>query len=486
MTDYTMTIGGEAVTGADSFPVIDPATEEVIAHAPRCSRDALDRALRAAQGALASWSADGEARRELMLRAADVLDEAAPEVIPLLTAEQGKPLSDAGFEAGLPGRWLRHFAGLELPEEEILQDDEIALSVLVRRPVGVVAAILPWNFPIYQAIEKIAPALRAGNTIVLKPSPHTPLATLLLGERLRELLPPGVLNVVSGPDELGEWMTAHPIPRKIVFTGSVATGKRVASAAAPDLKLVTLELGGNDPAIVLADADVEVIARKIFWCAFGNCGQICNAVKRVYAPASMYDALVEAFAELARSSQVGPGTSPGVQIGPLNNRAQYERVQELTSDALRSGAAAAAGGNALDGPGFFFAPTVLRDLSDGVRVVDEEQFGPVLPVIRYKTIDDAVLRANATHFGLSASVWSADEERAAAVADRLDAGTVGINSHMIGGERIPYGGVKWSGIGVVNGTAGMLGYTVPRVINRARGWEGLELPAALQASEAQA
>jgi acyl-CoA reductase-like NAD-dependent aldehyde dehydrogenase len=480
MPDFAMTIAGEAVAAATTFPVVNPATEDVCGHAPSCSREQLDRAMTAARDAFPAWAADREARRSAMLRAAEVLDAAADEMAPLLTAEQGKPLNDAEFEAGLPGRWLRHFAELE-PPTEVLQDDETALSVLVRRPVGVIAAITPWNFPVYQAVEKLAPALIAGNTVVLKPSPYTPLTTLLLGEHLRDVLPPGVVNVVTGPDELGAWMTSHPIPRKVAFTGSVATGKKVAAAAAPDLKLLTLELGGNDPAIVLDDADPEAIAPKIFWTAFGNCGQICNAIKRVYAPANLYDDVVAALAEHARAAKVGDGSVPGTQLGPLNNRPQRDRVAELTADAVRAGATAVAGGRAPDRPGFFFEPTVLAGVQDGVRVVDEEQFGPVLPVIRYERIDDAIERANRTHFGLAASVWSTDDDRAAAVGERLEAGTVGINSHMIGGERIPMGGVKWSGIGVVNGVDGMLGYTVPRVINRARGWQGVELPAAVEA-----
>jgi acyl-CoA reductase-like NAD-dependent aldehyde dehydrogenase len=482
MATFSMTIDGKAVHQLDTFPVLDPATEEVIAQAPKCSRGQLDEAFAAAARAFPAWSADGQRRRELLMRAAQDLDAFASEIIPVLTAEQGKPLGDSSFEAALPGRWFRHYAGLGVPEDEVLQEDEIVVSILQRRPVGVIAAITPWNFPLYQAVEKLAPALMAGNTVVLKSSPHTPLTTLMLGERLRALLPPGVVNVVCGSDEVGEWMTAHPIPRKVAFTGSVATGRRVAEAVASDLKLLTLELGGNDPAIVLEDADVAEIAPKIFWTAFGNCGQICNAVKRVYVPAGLHDEFVQALAEIARGVVVGPGTQEGVHMGPLNNRAQWSRVKDLVDDALAAGGRAVAGGHPLPGPGYFFAPTVLADVTDGMRIVDEEQFGPVLPVIRYDGVQDAVRRANDTHFGLSASVWSADPERAATVADQLEAGTVGINSHMIGGERICYGGVKWSGIGVANGREGLLQYTYPRVINRARAWQGLELPAVLEAT----
>ena len=485
MAEFTMTINGAAARSAASFPVINPATEEVVAEAPSCTREQLDLAMVTAEAAFPGWSRDEARRRDLMLQAAAAIDRAAPEIIPVLTAEQGKPLGDARFEASLPGRWLRHFAGLGLPGDEVLQEDEVAISILQRRPMGVIAGITPWNFPLYQAIEKIAPALAAGNTIVIKPSPYTPLTTLMLGELLRPVFPPGVVNVVSGGDDLGQWITTHPVPRKVVFTGSVATGKRVAAAAGADIKLVTLELGGNDPAIVLDDADVTDIAPKIFWTAFGNCGQICNAIKRVYAPANLYDDLVAALADQANAAKVGPGDVEGVHIGPLNNKAQWRRVKALTEDALVAGAVAAAGGHALPGPGYFFAPTVLRGVSDGVRVVDEEQFGPVLPVIKYSSIDDAVSRANNSHFGLSASVWSADSGRARAVADRLQAGTVGVNSHMVGGEQICYGGIKWSGTGVVNGYLGLLGYLIPRVVNTARSWQGVELPAALEATGVQ-
>jgi acyl-CoA reductase-like NAD-dependent aldehyde dehydrogenase len=474
MSEFTMTIGGEAIEGAETFPVLDPATEEVCGAAPRCSPDQLDRAMAAAEAALPAWSRDREARRDAMLAAADALERAADEIVPVLTAEQGKTLADSAFELSTLPRWLRHFAELELPTE-VLQDDETALSVLHHRSIGVVAAITPWNFPVYQIVEKLAPALATGNTVVLKPSPYTPLSTLMVGERIREILPPGVVNIVSGGDELGAAMVAHPVPRMVSFTGSIETGKKVAAAAAPDLKVLKLELGGNDPAIVLDDADPEAIAPKIFWVAFGNCGAICNGIKRVYAPDALFGDVVDALAEQARAAK----------IGPINNRPQYERVIELTADAIAAGATAVTGGGPVGGPGYFFEPTILTGVGDGVRVVDEEQFGPVLPVMAYSSLDDAIASANRTHFGLAASVWSRDEQRAAEVGERLDTGTVGINSHLIGGERIPYGGVKHSGIGAANGLEGMREYTFPRVVSTARGWGGIELPDALEATGQQ-
>jgi len=363
--------------------------------------------------------------------------------------------------------WLDYYANLELPRE-VIQDDKRALVEVVARPLGVVAAITPWNFPVSAACTKIAPALAAGNTVVLKPSPFTPLATLRLGELLRSVFPPGVLNVVSGGDALGAQMTEHPSVRKITFTGSVATGKRVAAAAAPDLKRITLELGGNDPAIVLDDADIDTIADGIFWSSFANSGQICSAIKRVYVPSAMHGALVDALADRARSAKVGVGTEKGVRLGPITTRPQFDRVCELVEDALAAGARAASGGAPQPGPGNFYPPTVLTDVDDGVRIVDEEQFGPVLPVVPYRDVDDAVARANRTHFGLDASIWSADPDRAAEIAGRLECGTAWVNTHLMQGPGQPFGGIKWSGIGVENGPWGLAGFYNLQTLYRAR------------------
>jgi acyl-CoA reductase-like NAD-dependent aldehyde dehydrogenase len=465
--DYVMTIDGQAVPAEQTFGVINPATGEVFAQAPECTREQLDTALESAHKAQLSWKTDAAARAEALLAAADAVDAAASELGPLLTAEQGKPVAQAIGEAKGVALWLRHFAKLDLPRE-VIQDDERVFAEVVRRPVGVVAAITPWNFPLSMAAWKFAPALRAGNTVVVKPSPYTPLATLRLGEVLRDVLPPGVLNIVSGGDELGGWMTSHPLVRKISFTGSVATGKKVAAAAAPDLKRITLELGGNDPAIVLDDVEVEEVAAKLFHSAFRNSGQVCIAVKRVYVPERLHDDLVDALAAKARAAKVDDGMAEGTDLGPINNKPQFERVSELVSDALRNGATAVAGGGPLDRPGYFFAPTVLTGVSDGTRIVDEEQFGPALPVIPYRDVDDALARANATTFGLGGSVWSADPDRAADVAERLETGTAWINTHAALAPHQPFGGAKWSGIGVENGSWGLLGYTEIQVVHRSK------------------
>jgi acyl-CoA reductase-like NAD-dependent aldehyde dehydrogenase len=263
-------------------------------------------------------------------------------------------------------------------------------------------------------------------------------------------------------------MTSHPVPRKVSFTGSVSTGKKVMASAAPDLKRLTLELGGNDPAIVLPDADPKNVAQRIFWGAFENCGQICSAIKRVYVHESIYNPFINELGSLAKSLKVGNGMDDGVQIGPLNNKPQLERVSELVEDAKKHGARIVTGGERLGTEGYFYSPTVVGEISDGVRLVDEEQFGPALPVVTYKDVDDAVARANATHFGLSGSVWSSNPDRAAEVAGELECGSAWVNQHLAVTPYLPFGGAKWSGIGVENGRWGLLGFTEIQVLNVAR------------------
>ncbi|HEY8045435.1 MAG TPA: aldehyde dehydrogenase family protein [Streptosporangiaceae bacterium] len=464
----SMTIGGAAVDGRGTFGVINPATGQVFAQAPDCSRDQLDQAMRAAQAAAGSWRADQDARRAALRAAAAAALAAADDLAAILTAEQGKPLKAAAFEVAEMARWLEYSAGLELPRT-VLQDDERGHAELVHRPLGVVAAITPWNYPLLLAGWKLGPALLAGNTVVLKPSPFTPLSTLALGRVLAGVLPPGVVSVVSGGDELGAWMTSHPAVAKISFTGSVPTGKAVAAAAAPDLKRFTLELGGNDAAIVLDDADPAVIERGLFWGAFINNGQICAGIKRIYVPERLHGDVVEALAHRASRIRVGPGTDAGVQLGPVQNQPQFDRVAGLVADALARGGTAAAGGHPMDREGYFFAPTILTGVAEGTPIVDEEQFGPAVPVIGYRDLDDAVARANDTRYGLSGSVWSADPDRAAAVAERLECGTAFVNDHLTLQPYMPFGGMKWSGMGVENGPWGLAEFTALQVLYRARG-----------------
>ena len=467
MSDLAMTIDGAAAPTHATFDVVDPSTGSVFASAPECTLAQLDDSLTTARAAYQEWRRDEGARRELMVEAAEAILAAIDDIAPLLTQEQGKPLAESQAEVRATAIWLKYFAGLEV-EDEVIQDDDKASIIVHRRPLGVVAAITPWNFPLSLAAWKIAPALRAGNTMVLKPSPYTPLATLALGRVLAGVLPPGVLNVISGSDPLGALLASHPVPRKISFTGSVATGKHVAAAAAPDLKRITLELGGNDPAILLDDIDAAEIAERLFWSAFRNNGQVCSAVKRVYAPEHRYDEVVDALAAVAAQARVGVGFDPSVRLGPLNNRPQLDRVSNLVRAAVSDGAEAVTGGSPLDGDGFFYGPTILRGATDGMAVVDEEQFGPVLPVVSYRTVEEAVERANGTQFGLSGSVWGQDADRATAVADELDCGTVWVNTHLALRPDQPFGGAKWSGIGVENGHWGLHSFTEVKVLHRSR------------------
>ncbi len=459
-----MSVGGRDHPASGVFDVLNPATGSVLAHAPAFAPEDLSHVFGVAESAFQTWRSDESARRAALRVAADALETAEDVLATLLTAEQGKPLREARSEIKVSATWLRYYADLEVPRE-IIRDDERGYEEVLHRPLGVVAAITPWNYPVTLAVWKIAPALRAGNTMVVKPSPYTPLTTLAIGELLRGVLPDGVFNVITGVEPLGADMVAHPIPRKVTFTGSTPVGKRVAVSAAGDLKRVTLELGGNDPAIVLPGANIERIAKRLFWGAFRNSGQTCFAIKRVYAHESIHDQLVDAVAAIARTVTVDDGMADGVELGPINNRPQLQHVDDLVQDALRSGGRAAAGGTRIDRRGYFFEPTIIDRVEDGVRVVDEEQFGPVLPIVEFRDTSDAVARANHSPFGLTASVWSEDTERAMEVAAQLDSGQVSVNSHGAGVQpHLPFGGHKWSGVGVENGIWGLHSFTDTQVV----------------------
>src|SRR6478735_522111 len=450
---------------AECFDVLDPATGEPFDEAPDHDPDTLDAVVDAAHVAWREWRSDPATRTGALLAAADDVEAAGADLAPLLTREQGKPLSESYAEVARTAARLRYFAELD-PGSQPITDGRPVRSEIRWRPLGPVAAIVPWNFPLQLASAKFAPALAAGNTVVLKPSPCPPLATRLLGSVLSSALPEDVLTIVTGGEPLGARLASHPGIRHVTFTGSIPTGRAVAKSAAASLTRATVELGGNDAAVLLEDVDVERVADRLFWAAFRNCGQVCMAVKRVYAPARIYSRVVEALAHRARTVVVGSGLDPVSELGPVNNADQLARVERYTAQALSDGARAAAGGHRLDRPGYFFAPTILADVPSTSRVVTEEQFGPVLPVLPYTSVDEAVEAANGTGFGLGGSVWGTDLDRAEAIADRLGCGTAWINHHAELSLAQPFAGVKESGVGVAGGPWGLYGNLRPFVVHR--------------------
>ncbi|MFB8118137.1 aldehyde dehydrogenase family protein [Streptomyces sp. NPDC055962] len=449
----------------ERLPVLDPATGQVCEEVADQHPDELDAVIDRAHAAWRDWRADSAARTSALLTAADAVERAGDDLASLLTREQGKPLPESYAEVARTSARLRYFAELD-PGSQQITDGRPVRSVVRWRPLGPVAAIVPWNFPLQLASAKFAPALAAGNTMVLKPSPFTPLATRLLGSVISSVLPEDVLTIVTGREPLGARLASHPGIRHVTFTGSTLTGRAVAEGAAAGLARVTLELGGNDAAILLEDVDVEGIADRLFWAAFRNCGQVCMAVKRVYAPARLHSQVVEALAHRAKTVVVGPGLDPGSELGPVNNAPQLARVERYTAQALADGGRVVAGGRRLDRPGYFFAPTVLADVPSHSPVVTEEQFGPVLPVLPYRNLDEAVEAANDTGFGLGGSVWGTDVDQAEAVADRLECGTVWINHHAELSLAQPFAGIKESGLGVAGGPWGLYGNLRPFVVHR--------------------
>ncbi|OHV42666.1 aldehyde dehydrogenase family protein [Pseudofrankia sp. BMG5.36] len=448
MSELGQLINGALVTSDRSMPVADPSTGELVAHFPAATVAMVDDAMSAASAALPAWSARPEADRRAVIKAMAEAIGANYATIEELTALE-KGAASIALEA-LAAPWFgNHIAEQELPVDVIEDSAERTVKV-VRAPVGVVAAIIPWNAPILILAEKVFSALLVGNTIVAKPSPFTPLATLYVAKIWKDLVPPGVVNILAGDDEVGKAMVSHPTTRLISFTGSVAAGRAIAAAAAPGLKNLLLELGGNDAAIVLDDVDPKKVAQRIFDSAFTGHGQVCAAIKRVYAHETVYQDLVDELAVIARERVAG--------MIPLSTKPQFDRVSALVTDALDNGGKAVTGGAAVNGSGYFYPPTILTGVGPGVRVVDEEQFGPVLPVIPFSDVEWAVKQANATEYGLCASVWTSDLARGEQLATRLEAGTAWVNQHTEIDPKIPFGGVKSSGIGRNNGQVGLDAY----------------------------
>jgi acyl-CoA reductase-like NAD-dependent aldehyde dehydrogenase len=459
-----LVIDGKQVTGAATLDVINPATGEVFAQCARADAAQVEAAIVAADRAFPAWAAKPQAERRALLRElADRLEGAMGEIARVLTSEQGKPLAAARGEVMGAVMILRYYGDLELADE-LLKEDATCRAYEQYSPLGVVSAITPWNYPLLLSVAKIAPALSAGNTVVLKPAPTTPLTVARLVALSVGLLPPGVLNLVIDAGDLGQLLTSDPRVAKISFTGSSKTGARVMESGAASLKRITLELGGNDAALVLDDADLDKTAAAVLKAAMGNAGQVCIATKRVYVPEAKYDQFCDKVAELAGKIVVGNGLEEGTEMGPLQNAAQFERVMGLIEDAAAQGKVIA-GGSRTNGKGYFIAPTIVRDLPDDARLVREEQFGPALPILSYRSVDEVIDRINDSEYGLAGSVWTSDPERGLAIARRIESGWVWVNTHGVVTFDLPFGGAKHSGMGKEFGMAGLKEYSQAKTIH---------------------
>ncbi len=467
---FPMVIHNQPIETGHWRRVYDPADGDMIGLAPVGTQSELDQAVASAREAFKTWSmTPDEERRAACIRMSEALTAHADELALLLSQEQGKPMKglNAEFELGGCAAWMGFAASLDLPVKT-LQDDDTALVEQHHVPIGVIGSITPWNWPLMIAIWHIAPAIRAGNTVVIKPSPYTTLSTLRMVEILTHELPKGVLNVVADGDGIGPSMAAHEGIDKIMFTGSTETGKAIMKAAAPTLKKLTLEMGGNDAGIVLPDADPQAIAEGLFWGAFINNGQTCAALKRLYVHDDIYDAVCDALVATAKQVKMGPGRQEDSLLGPVQNAMQLEVVERLAEQARADGANILVGGARTETSGFFYPITLIADATEDMSCVMEEQFGPLLPIIRYSDVDDAVRQANALDVDLAASVWSSDLDAARAVAQRLIAGTVYVNKHGEVAPHIPFGGSRWSSMGVEFGQEGLLACTNIKIYNIAK------------------
>ncbi len=465
VTQYKNLIDGEMITTSEMLDVLNPANEQVIGQVPACGKDELDRAVAAARAAFKTWKKTPiEERREAIMAISGAIKENADELFRLLTSEQGKPHEQARGEIYGAAAISKAQSTLEL-EDEINEDSDQRLSRTRRVPVGVVGGIVPWNFPVMMAIQKIVPAMLSGCTIVLKTSPFTPLTTLRIAELIADKVPAGVVNIITGNDDLGPMITSHPDIDKITFTGSTATGKKIMEGASADLKRITLELGGNDASIVMPDADPKKVAEQLFWSSFQNAGQVCIAAKRIYIHEDIYDELSAAIAEYASQVKVGDGSEQGTGVGPIQNKKQFDRVVELIEDAKENGYKFLVGGETdPSGSGYYVPITILDNPPEDARIVAEEQFGPVMPLMKFSSEEEVIERANNSEYGLAGAVWTSNPEKGVEIAEQLETGTVWVNEFMHLSPFAPFGGHKQSGFGAEYGMEGLKEFTYPQVI----------------------
>jgi acyl-CoA reductase-like NAD-dependent aldehyde dehydrogenase len=467
-----MLINGERVdaAGGATTEIRNPATGQVVDTVPKADTADTRKAIDAAAEAFKSWSKLAPHKRgSILMQASACARSGLNEVAELLTSEQGKPIRDSRIEAERFADNIEIYAGLvaggAMSGKHVPLPAQKAMGLVVRRPIGVVGAIIPWNFPLTLMANKIAPAMAVGNTVVVKPASTTPLATLRLAELMLEGgLPPGVLNVVTGPGGVvGEELIRNPLVRKIGFTGETGTGKQVARSAADELKHVTLELGGSDAAIVCDDADLDVAARNVAIGRFFNAGQACLAIKRVYVFDSVADDFISRIVARAKRLKLGNGTDLAAQMGPLHTEKQRAEIEAQLADAVSRGGHVVAGGSRPSGAefadGWFFEPTVVVDVPDDARVWTEETFGPLLPIRRVSSLDEAIELANSSEYGLGSSIFTRDMANAQRAIDELEAGYTWVNAVQIAHDELPFGGTKHSGYGKEHGTEVLDYYT---------------------------
>ncbi|KAG9125654.1 hypothetical protein FRC07_006742 [Ceratobasidium sp. 392] len=464
MTEYTHIINGKPATSAQKLDVINPGTQRKVAEVPIATKEQLDETVAAARAALPAWSATPvDERAEILNKIADVIEKNMEEYKQIIMQEQGRPPIFAQFEPDASIMWLRGVSKLRLPTT-VLVENEHQKTTERYVPIGLCASIVPWNGPMMLCALKLASTMITGNTAIIKPSPFAPLTVLRFISDIQHLVPPGVVSALSGDDGLGPMITAHPGIDKISFTGSTFTGQKVMESASVGLRRVTLELGGNDPVILLPDVDVKALVPEIFWGAFRNSGQGCILAKRIYIHEKIYDEFRDALVEFAKTIKVGLG--PDAQLGPIQNIPQYKRVVSHFEDVHANSYKFVLGGDIDPNPtnGLFAPISIVDNPPDDSKIVREEPFGPIVPLLKWDDEKDVVKRANDTNMGLAASVWGKDLEVVERIALQLQAGTVSMNQFIPFGVETSFGGHKQSGLGVEGGVAGLKAYTNVQIV----------------------